>query len=222
MYPVARKLNRKLHFFVGPTNSGKTYEALSHLKKADCGTYLAPLRLLALEGYEELKKAGVKASLITGEEEIFDEDGTHISSTIEMVSYDLVVDVCVIDEVQMLEDEDRGWAWVNAILGSPAYDVYMNGSVNALEAVKKIASYLGEELIVKKFTRKNELIINQTPTSLNLLSPQTALIAFSRSDVLSLKHKLAKKYEVSVIYGNLSPEVRREEQKDLGKELHKY
>jgi ATP-dependent RNA helicase SUPV3L1/SUV3 len=211
MYPVARKLNRKLHFFVGPTNSGKTYEALSHLKKADCGTYLAPLRLLALEGYEELKKAGVKASLITGEEEIFDEDGTHISSTIEMVSYDLVVDVCVIDEVQMLEDDDRGWAWVNAILGSPAYDVYMTGSVNALDAVKKIASYLGEELIVKKFQRKNELIINDEFTSIKKLHPKTALIAFSRADVLSLKGQLSKKHTVSVIYGNLSPEVRKEE-----------
>ncbi|QOG12185.1 helicase-related protein [Arcobacter sp. FWKO B] len=211
MYPTARKLNRRLHFFVGPTNSGKTYEALSHLKKADCGTYLAPLRLLALEGYEELKKSGVKASLITGEEEIFDEDGTHISSTIEMISYDLVVDVCVIDEVQMLEDDDRGWAWVNAILGAPAYDVYMTGSVNALDAVKKIASYLGEELIVKKFQRKNELILDENFTSIKKLHPKTALIAFSRADVLSLKAKLSKKHTVSVIYGNLSPEVRKEE-----------
>ncbi len=211
MYPVARKLNRKLHFFVGPTNSGKTYEAMTHLKKADCGTYLAPLRLLALEGYEDLKKSGVRASLITGEEELFDEDGTHISSTIEMISYELVVDVCVIDEVQMLEDEDRGWAWVNAILGAPAYNVYMTGSVNALEAVKKIASYLGEELIVKKFTRKNELIMHSTVTPLKKLEPQTALIAFSRNDVLSLKNHLSKRYSVSVIYGNLSPEVRREE-----------
>ncbi|NLO17348.1 MAG: RNA helicase [Arcobacter butzleri] len=210
-YSQARKLKRRLHFFVGPTNSGKTYEAMSHLKSADCGIYLAPLRLLALEGYEDLKQDGICASLITGEEEIFDEDGTHISSTIEMINYDLVVDVCVIDEVQMLDDEDRGWAWVNAILGAPAYDIYMTGSVNALEAVKKIAEYLGEELIIKKFKRKNDLVVNKKPTSLKNLEPQTALLAFSRAEVLALKQKLSKHYKVSVIYGNLSPEVRRSE-----------
>ena len=49
--------------------------------------------------------------------------------------------------------------------------------------------------------------------SLEKLEDGTALIAFSRSDVLKLKQKLQKKYSVSVIYGNLSPEVRRDEKK---------
>ncbi len=56
LYPLARSLNRKLEFFVGPTNSGKTYNAMQKLKKANSGLYLAPLRLLALEGYEEFEK----------------------------------------------------------------------------------------------------------------------------------------------------------------------
>ena len=34
-----------------------------------------------------------------------------------MLDFDLDVDVAIIDEVQMLEDADRGWAWVNAIIG---------------------------------------------------------------------------------------------------------
>ena len=28
LYPLARSMNRKLKFFVGPTNSGKTYAAM--------------------------------------------------------------------------------------------------------------------------------------------------------------------------------------------------
>ncbi|XQC06585.1 helicase-related protein [Arcobacter cryaerophilus gv. pseudocryaerophilus] len=36
-------------------------------------------------------------------------------------------------------------------------------------------------------------------------------MAFSRAEVLKLKQKLQKKYSVSVIYGNFSPEVRRDE-----------
>ena len=213
LYPLARELNRKLYFFVGPTNSGKTYAAMQELMNADSGTYLAPLRLLALENYEFLKEQKVPASLMTGEEEIFDEDAGHICSTIEMLNFNLEVDVSVIDEVQMLDDEDRGWAWVNAILGTPAQKVIMTGSVNALDIVKKIASYLGEELEIVKFKRKNPLTVDATQTVLRDIKKATALIAFSRKDVLALKAKLSKFHTVSVLYGNLSPEVRREEAK---------
>ena len=51
---------------------------------------------------------------------MLNEDAAHVCSTIEMIDYDLDVDVAVIDEVQMLADIDRGWAWVNAIIGCPA------------------------------------------------------------------------------------------------------
>lgn len=213
LYPLARELNRKLYFFVGPTNSGKTYAAMQEMMESDTATYLAPLRLLALENYEFLKERKVPVSLVTGEEEIFDEEAGHVCSTIEMLNFNLEVDVCVIDEVQMLEDEERGWAWVNAILGTPAKKVIMTGSVNALDIVKKIASYLGEELEVVKFKRKNPLKVDEKPTFLRDIKKSTALIAFSRKEVLALKAKLSKFHTVSVLYGNLSPEVRREEAK---------
>ncbi len=211
LYPLARSLNRKLEFYVGPTNSGKTYNAMQKLKEANSGLYLAPLRLLALEGYEDLKASNLEASLITGEEQMLNEDAAHVCSTIEMLDFDLDVDVAVIDEVQMLDDIDRGWAWVNAIIGCPAKKIIMTGSVNALDAVKRIASYLDEDLEIVKHQRKNELKVLPKWTSLDKLEEGTALIAFSRADVLRLKHRLQKNYTVSVIYGNLSPEVRRDE-----------
>ncbi|WP_419771217.1 MAG: helicase-related protein [Candidatus Marinarcus sp.] len=211
LYPLARSMQRKLYFFVGPTNSGKTYRAMQELKSADCGIYLAPLRLLALEGYETLKKEDIPVSLVTGEEQIFNEDASHVCSTIEMIDFNMDVDVAVIDEIQMLDDVDRGWAWVNAIIGTPANKIIMTGSVNALDAVKKIAEYLGEELEVVRFKRKNELQLLEHQTNLRDLEKGTALIAFSRKDVLMYKQKLQKYHKVSVIYGNLSPEVRRDE-----------
>ncbi len=211
LFPLARELKRKIVFHVGPTNSGKTYEALKALKNATTGYYLAPLRLLALEGYENLKKDGVAVSLITGEEEIIDEESTHISSTIEMMNSSVDVDVCVIDEIQMISDRDRGWAWANALMGVPAKKVILTGSSNALIAVKELCKYLGEELEVIEFSRKNELEMMQYPVNIKNIEPQTAVVAFSRRDVLSLKQQLSQKYSVSVVYGNLSPEVRREE-----------
>ena len=211
LFPLARQLKRKITFHVGPTNSGKTYSALKELEAATTGYYLAPLRLLALEGYENLQKNGVHVSLITGEEEIIDEESTHISSTIEMMNGAVDVDVCVIDEIQMISDRDRGWAWANALMGVPAKKVILTGSANALPAVKELCIYLGEELEIIHFERKNELTMMPAPVSMKRIEPQTAIVAFSRRDVLSLKQQLSERYNVSVVYGNLSPEVRREE-----------
>ena len=211
LFPVARQLRRKLIFYTGPTNSGKTWRAMQALEGADTGYYLAPLRLLALEGYETLREHGIAASLITGEEQLIDEEATHISSTIEMLDFNADVDVCVIDEVQMLGDRDRGWAWANAIIGTPAKTVIMTGSDNAIDAVQKLAEYLGEPLDIVRCERKNPLEVMTHTTPITQIAPATAVIAFSRKDVLRLKQQLSQHFRVSVVYGNLSPEVRREE-----------
>ena len=211
LFPLARSMNRKLILHIGPTNSGKTYKATQRLKDADTGCYLAPLRLLALEGYEDLKEKGVSVSLITGEEEIVNEDASHISSTIEMLNFEIDVDVCVIDEVQMLADRERGWAWANAIIGVPAHEVIMTGSQNSKDAIIALAEYLGEELEIIEFQRKNSLNLNESITKENEVQEATAIIAFSRKDVLKLKKRFSNQFTVSVVYGNLSPEVRREE-----------
>ncbi len=211
LFPIARSMKRELILHIGPTNSGKTYEAMQSLKAADTGYYLAPLRLLALEGYEDLNASGVDASLITGEEQLINEEATHISSTIEMLNFDVDVDVCVIDEVQMLDDRDRGWAWANAIIGAPAKKIIMTGSINAKEAIVELAEYLGEKLTIIEFERKNPLKLLTTATAIADVRPATAIIAFSRKDVLRLKQNFSRNFKVSVVYGNLSPEVRREE-----------
>ncbi len=211
LFPLARSLKRHLILHVGPTNSGKTYKAMQALKSAETGYYLAPLRLLALEGYENLKADNVNASLITGEEQILDDDATHISSTIEMLNFEVDVDVCVIDEVQMIGDRDRGWAWANAIIGAPASTIIMTGSSNAVVAITKLAEYLKEPLDIVNFTRMNPLTLLKSATPIAHIKPQSAIITFSRRDVLKLKQQLSRQYKVSVIYGNLSPEVRREE-----------
>jgi ATP-dependent RNA helicase SUPV3L1/SUV3 len=211
LFPMAREMRRKLTLHIGPTNSGKTYTAMQKLVDADTGYYLAPLRLLALEGYENLKAHDIDASLITGEEQLINEDATHISSTIEMLNFEVDVDVCVIDEVQMIDDRDRGWAWANAIIGAPAKEIIMTGSANVKEAIIALAEYLGEELEIIEFERKNPLTLLDAPTHSKDVQEATAIIAFSRKDVLKLKQEFSKNFNVSVVYGNLSPEVRREE-----------
>lgn len=211
LFPIARSLKRKITLHTGPTNSGKTYSAMQNLKNATTGYYLAPLRLLALEGYEDMKSAEVPCSLITGEEEIIDEDSTHISSTIEMLNFEIDVDVCIIDEIQMINDRDRGWAWANALIGAPAGHLILTGSLDTVQVITEIAEYLGEELEVIYHERKNPLEVMKKPTQIKNIEAQTAIVAFSRKEVLSYKQRLSEIFKVSVVYGNLSPEVRKEE-----------
>jgi ATP-dependent RNA helicase SUPV3L1/SUV3 len=75
------------------------------------GLYAGPLRLLALEVYENLNRKGVMTSLSTGQEKRDVPGATHVSATMEMVNLNREFDVAVIDEIQMIADKDRGHAW---------------------------------------------------------------------------------------------------------------
>jgi hypothetical protein len=210
-FPTARSLGRELVMYAGPTNSGKTWRALNDLVASGSGAYLAPLRLLALEGQEEIEKRGAISSFLTGEERDIREDAQFIASTIEMMDPRRVVQTVVIDEVQLLTDRDRGWAWCQALVGAPARRVIMTGSPDAVPLVRAMAEYLGEPLTVHTLERHTPITAHREPMSLADIEPGTAIIAFTRRDVLALKADLESKFRVAVIYGNLTPEVRREE-----------
>ena len=210
-FSVARRLERKLIMYVGPTNSGKTWHALNQLCEAESGVYLAPLRLLALEGQEEIEQRGRPCSYITGEERMIREGAKFVASTIEMLDPTRHVDAAVIDEIQLLADEDRGWAWTQALVGVAAKKVFMTGSADAVPLVQRIAEHLGEPVEVHQLDRFTPLEPLSAPTRIKDIKPGTAVIAFSRRNVLRYKAQLAERFKVSVIYGNLTPEVRREE-----------
>jgi ATP-dependent RNA helicase SUPV3L1/SUV3 len=202
---------RRFVGLLGPTNSGKTHRAVDALKRATSGVYLAPLRLLANENYERLDEAGVPVSLVTGEERKLHPQATHFASTVEMLDPHRPVDVAVIDEVQMLEDPDRGGAWTAAVCGVPAQTVYLLGSPTAEPALHALAARLGVPLQIEHLERKAPLEVEQRALgSLGALRRGDALIAFSRRDVLFLAQQLSRMgRSVATIYGALSPEARR-------------
>lgn len=67
-YPNTRRHTRRWLLHLGPTNSGKTHQAMEAMLAAPTGLYLAPLRLMALEGFDRLVSAGKPCALLTGEE----------------------------------------------------------------------------------------------------------------------------------------------------------
>ena len=116
-YTQSRKGKRKVIIYAGPTNSGKTYHSIGHIKTTGQHAYFAPLRLLAMEVADTLNNDGVPCSLITGEERTHQPDATVTASTIEMANLNISYDSVIIDEAQMITDESRGSAWTRAILG---------------------------------------------------------------------------------------------------------
>ena len=160
-YPRTRLMKRKIIFHGGPTNSGKTYQALKRLIQADPlkggGIYCGPLRLLALEVYEKLNREGVYTSLLTGQEKREVPFATHLSCTIEMMVIDKEYDVAVIDEIQMIGDIQRGYAWTKAILGLRAKEIHVCGGIEGLEIVQKLIESTGDEFIFQKYERLSTL-----------------------------------------------------------------
>ncbi|WP_262299915.1 helicase-related protein [Microvirga sesbaniae] len=211
-FRAARGMARHIVFHMGPTNSGKTHAALERLAAANKGTYLAPLRLLALENYEVLRDRGLNAGMVTGEEVFGDKGATHVSRTIETADLQHTVDVAVIDEIQMISDPDRGWAWTNALFGIPAKTLILAGSDDALPYVRRAAEAASESLEVVAFERKTPLVLLDEPVPLEEVKAGDAVVAFSRQAVHEQREVLVGLgHTVATIYGALSPEVRRAE-----------
>ncbi len=212
VHSLARPLKRKIIYHMGPTNSGKTYHAIEALAAAKTGCYLAPLRLLAGELYDTLNQKGVTTTLLTGEEVIETENATHYSSTIEMARLNQTFDSCVIDEIQMITDPQRGWAWTRALVNIVADEIHLCGDPSVLDLVRKIVELCGDELEIKEYQRMTKLKVMRNPMALSELERSDALIVFSRRNALKYKMDLENLgFKVSIVYGRLSPEVRREQ-----------
>lgn len=212
LHADARRLNRRVIYHMGPTNSGKTYHAIEALCKAKKGCYLAPLRLLASELFDTMNNKGVKTTLLTGEEVIELPESTHYSSTIEMAKLQEKFECCVIDEIQMLTDPQRGWAWTRALVNIQADEIHLCGDHSVLELVKKILELCGDTLEIREYTRMTELKVMSHQIPLSQLLKSDALIVFSRRNALKYKADLEELgFKVSIVYGRLSPEVRREQ-----------
>ena len=101
-YPGAREMKRKFILHIGPTNSGKTHDALERLKECSHGAYFGPLRLLALEVYDKLNTEGLACSMITGEETLEVPGAICQACTVEMLNDHDYFDIVVVDECQMI------------------------------------------------------------------------------------------------------------------------
>ncbi|KJZ74547.1 hypothetical protein HIM_06143 [Hirsutella minnesotensis 3608] len=213
-FPATRTMQRTIHVHVGPTNSGKTYNALKALEASQRGVYAGPLRLLANEVQQRLEAKGYPCALITGEEvrTPADTDRFFISCTVEMIPLNKVFDVAVIDEIQMIESEDRGSAWTNALLGVQAKEVHVCGEDRTVNLLQSLCASVGDKCIVHRYERLSPLKTMDRALGDNLdkLEKGDAIVAFSRINLHAYKQKIerATGRRCAIVYGSLPPDVR--------------
>ncbi|CAG8528855.1 2226_t:CDS:10, partial [Scutellospora calospora] len=215
-HPAARTIQRKIILHVGPTNSGKTYNALKCLESANSGVYCGPLRLLAHEVFDRFNSKGIPCNLVTGEErrELKGINVPLTSSTIEMVNLQKQVDVAVIDEIQMISDQQRGWAWTQALL---AKEIHICGEPSAVPLIRSICQSLNEDIEVREYKRLSTLEISQKSLDgdLKKIKKGDCVVTFSRKSIFSVKHEIeaATGLRCAVAYGSLPPETRSQQAK---------
>ena len=215
----ARSLKRHIHLHVGPTNSGKTYQALKRLEAANDGIYAGPLRLLAHEIYSRLNTKGIPCNLITGEERrLHSHNQTgKTSCTVEMVSLNTQFEVAVIDEIQMMGDPSRGWAWTAAFMGVRAAEVHLCGEERVVPLVEELAAMMSEPVTVHRYERLSPLQVQDSSIDGELANLQKGdcVICFSRREIHALKATIEKmtRKRCAIVYGGLPPESRAQQAK---------
>ncbi|CAG8439767.1 12094_t:CDS:10 [Ambispora leptoticha] len=212
-HPAARAMQRKIIMHVGPTNSGKTYHALKRLEGASSGIYCGPLRLLAHEIYERMNQKGIPCNLITGEERReMPGEVPLTASTVEMANLNKELDVAVIDEIQLISDPARGWAWTQALLGLQAKEIHLCGETSAVPLIKSICASFNEDVEVRTYERLTPLTVAEYSLngSVKNIRKGDCVVTFSRKNIFAIKQEIEKEtgFRCAVVYGGLPPETR--------------
>src|SRR5438876_7439035 len=192
---------------LGPTNSGKTHDALRFLVETGRGIYAAPLRMLAQEAHRRLSAelGEERVGLVTGEERV-NPGAPIVCCTAEMAP--LHGETLVLDEVQWAEDEERGSAWTRLLLGGEYRHILLLGAVEALPLVR----HAFPQAEIRFFERKAPLDwVGRRGVA--GLRAGTVVVAFSRRAVIGLAGELNQHHpgRVACLYGAMPLASRREE-----------
>ena len=226
-YLEARDIKRKIIYHCGPTNSGKTYTALESFQNSESGIYCGPLKLLASEVFVKTNKTQTKCDLVTGEERKYgispEELANHTACTVEMVNLEKSYDVAVIDEIQMIKDLQRGWAWTRAFLGLKAKEIHLCGDSSGIDLISDLCFLTNDDLQVFNYERLTKLeIMDEALNSYSNVQPGDCFVCFNKKQIFSVAKVLESLgHEVAVIYGSMPPGIKLAQAKKFNDPNHK-
>ena len=199
--------SRGVTAMLGPTNTGKTYEAIERMVRYESGMMGLPLRLLAREVYGKVvaKVGEEKVALITGEEKITPDNPRYWICTVEAMPLDIAVQFIAIDEVQLAHSFERGHIFTDRILNMRgSHETLLLGAATA----RPILETLIANLNVSVRPRLSELTY-AGPKKISRLPRRSAVVAFSSQDVYAIAELIRRQSGgAAVVLGSLSPRTR--------------
>lgn len=192
---------------LGPTNTGKTYQAVADMLTHHSGIMGFPLRLLARENYDRVValKGVAAVALVTGEEKIVPPTAQYFMCTVEAMPLDRKFEFLAIDEIQLCADPDRGHIFTDRLLNARGTrTTLVMGSDTAWPMLRSLVP--GIEL------RSQERFSQLSYTGfkkLTRLPPRTAIVAFTINDLYDVADMIRRQRGgTAVVLGALSPRTR--------------
>ena len=192
---------------LGPTNTGKTYQAIETMLGFESGMMGFPLRLLAREVYDKIiqKINPSQVALITGEEKIIPTNAKYYLCTVESMPIDKNLEFVAVDEIQMCTDSERGHIFTDRLLNLRGEKLTMFLGANT---IKNIISKLDEDT---EFIDKNRLsnLSYVGYKKISRINRKSVIIAFSTEEVYAIAELVRRqKGGAAIVMGSLSPKTR--------------
>ena len=197
----------KITAVLGPTNTGKTYQAIETMLGFESGMMGFPLRLLAREVYDKIiqKINPSQVALITGEEKIIPPNAKYYLCTVESMPIDKNLEFVAVDEIQMCTDSERGHIFTDRLLNLRGEKLTMFLGANT---IKNIISKLDEDT---EFINKNRLsnLSYVGHKKISRMKQKSVIIAFSTEEVYAIAELVRRqKGGAAIVMGSLSPKTR--------------
>ena len=197
----------KITAVLGPTNTGKTHQAIDTMLSFDSGMIGFPLRLLAREVYDKVIKKTTpdKVALITGEEKIIPTNAKYFLCTVESMPIDKDLDFVGVDEIQMCADHERGHIFTDRLLNMRGNKLTM---LMGSSTIKNIISKLDDDIEFVDRKRLSKLTYSGHK-KISRINRKTAIIAFSTEEVYAIAELIRRqKGGAAIVMGSLSPKTR--------------
>lgn len=103
----------------------------------------------------------------------------------------LIVDVAIIDEIQLLRDPERGWAWTRAFLGLDADEIHVCGEAATRNLLEKLCLTTGETIEYNHYDRLTPLTIeDKALESFDNLQPGDCIVCFNKTDIYTVSRRI--------------------------------
>lgn len=203
--------DERVRAVLGPTNTGKTHLAIERMCAHSSGVMGFPLRLLAREVYDRVRKikGDKQVALITGEERIEPPEARYFLCTAEAMPRVAGEHAFVaLDEAQLGADPERGHIFTDRLLHARGREETMLLGSATLEPIVKALIPRAEIVTRPRFST----LSHAGSLKLSRLPPRSAIVAFSVEQVYAMAEALRRfRGGAAVVMGALSPETRNKQ-----------